>query len=131
MTIRNWMLVGNISNKQKNRKETKAKTRTWQINLTRIIFVIALRKRNESRYDQSKTPETILNINLYRYYIFTGLTLSAEIQPKLDILPMQSVQKKPVGKSLMLTCRPSVKDSNLITDLRWRDNSNNTIMPKA
>lgn len=130
MTIRNWMLVGNISNNK--RKETTAKTRTWQINLTRIIFLIVLKEWNESRYDQSKTPKTIWNIYLYFYsFIFTGLTLSAEIQPKLDILPMQSVQKKPVGKSLMLTCRPSVKDSNLITDLRWRDNSNNTIMPKA
>lgn len=71
LTIRNWMLVGNISNNK--RKETTAKTRTWQINLTRIIFLIALKEWNESRYDQSKTTKTIWNIYLY-FYIFISFS---------------------------------------------------------
>lgn len=46
------------------------------------------------------------------------------------ILPVSQVQRKPVGKSLMLTCRASVPDVNLVTDLKWRDNKGNTIYSK-
>uniref|UniRef100_A0A1B0GL92 Putative neural cell adhesion molecule l1 n=1 Tax=Lutzomyia longipalpis TaxID=7200 RepID=A0A1B0GL92_LUTLO len=53
-----------------------------------------------------------------------------QIQPHLEILPMQSVQRKPVGKSLMLTCRPNVPDVNLVSDLQWKDVQNMTILPK-
>lgn len=51
--------------------------------------------------------------------------------PSLQILPAASVQRKPVGASLLLTCRPDVPDSALISDLRWSDNRNMTIPPKA
>ncbi|XP_055603627.1 fasciclin-2 isoform X3 [Uranotaenia lowii] len=51
--------------------------------------------------------------------------------PSLQILPAASVQRKPVGASLLLTCRPDVPDSTLISDLRWSDNRNMTIPPKA
>ncbi|XP_049531645.1 fasciclin-2 isoform X2 [Anopheles darlingi] len=51
-------------------------------------------------------------------------------QPSLQILPSSSVQRKPVGNSLLLTCRPDVPDTNLISDLRWNDNRNMTILPK-
>ncbi|XP_055640288.1 fasciclin-2 isoform X3 [Toxorhynchites rutilus septentrionalis] len=51
--------------------------------------------------------------------------------PSLQILPTASVQRKPVGASLLLTCRPDVTDSTLISDLRWSDNRNMTIPPKA
>lgn len=54
----------------------------------------------------------------------------AQLQPRLEILPIQSVQRKPVGKSLMLTCRPDVPDTSLVTDLQWRDNLNMTVAPK-
>ncbi|XP_046801573.1 fasciclin-2-like [Lucilia cuprina] len=43
---------------------------------------------------------------------------------------MQEVQRKPVGKSLILTCRPNVPQGSLVTDLQWKDNFNNTILPK-
>ncbi|XP_030382113.1 fasciclin-2 isoform X2 [Scaptodrosophila lebanonensis] len=49
---------------------------------------------------------------------------------KLEIYPMQEVQRKPVGKPLILTCRPTVPDPALVTDLQWKDNLNNTILPK-
>lgn len=51
-------------------------------------------------------------------------------QPRLKILPASSIQRKPVGHSLLLTCRPEVPDTNLISDLRWNDNRNMTILPK-
>ncbi|XP_017471313.1 PREDICTED: fasciclin-2-like [Rhagoletis zephyria] len=54
----------------------------------------------------------------------------AEVKPKLEIFPMQEVQRKPVGKSLILTCKPIVADPNLVSDLQWKDNMNNTILPK-
>uniref|UniRef100_A0A1L8DM60 Putative neural cell adhesion molecule l1 n=1 Tax=Nyssomyia neivai TaxID=330878 RepID=A0A1L8DM60_9DIPT len=59
-------------------------------------------------------------------FVFDG----AVGQPHLEILPMQSVQRKPVGKSLMLTCRPNVPDVNLVSDLQWKDVQNMTILPK-
>ncbi|XP_037807700.1 fasciclin-2 isoform X2 [Lucilia sericata] len=54
----------------------------------------------------------------------------ADDDAKLEIFPMQEVQRKPVGKSLILTCRPNVPQGSLVTDLQWKDNFNNTILPK-
>ncbi|SPP89149.1 fasciclin-2 isoform X6 [Drosophila guanche] len=54
----------------------------------------------------------------------------ADLVPSLEILPMQEVQRKPVGKSLILTCRPTVPEPALVADLQWKDNMNNTILPK-
>ncbi|XP_020805208.1 fasciclin-2 isoform X1 [Drosophila serrata] len=54
----------------------------------------------------------------------------AELKPILEIYPKQEVQRKPVGKSLILTCRPTVPDTALVADLQWKDNLNNTILPK-
>ncbi|XP_059622214.1 fasciclin-2 isoform X3 [Phlebotomus argentipes] len=54
----------------------------------------------------------------------------SQFQPHLEILPMQSIQRKPVGKSLMLTCRPNVPDVNLVSDLQWKDDQNMTVLPK-
>lgn len=56
-------------------------------------------------------------------------TLAAS-DAKLEIFPTQEVQRKPVGKSLILTCRPNVPQGSLVTDLQWKDNMNNTILPK-
>lgn len=69
-------------------------------------------------------------ISCKSFCFISGLTHSLKL-PRLEILPVQEVQKKPVGKPLMLTCRPDVPDANLITDLRWRDNTNMTILPKV
>ncbi|XP_034489459.1 fasciclin-2 isoform X3 [Drosophila innubila] len=55
---------------------------------------------------------------------------SAQATPTLEIFPKQSEQRKPVGKPLILTCRPNVPDQALVTDLQWKDNMNNTILPK-
>jgi len=67
-------------------------------------------------------------------FLFFDLSLGfcegSEKTPRLEILPAQSVQRKPVGKSLILTCQPQVEQKDLITDLKWRDNNNNTILPK-
>lgn len=52
-------------------------------------------------------------------------------EARLQILPIQEVQRKPVGKPFLLTCRPDVPDPNLITDLQWRDNLNMRVLPKT
>lgn len=54
----------------------------------------------------------------------------ADKEPKLEIFPIQDVQRKPIGKSLILTCRANVPDSDLISDLRWRGQDNMPIPPK-
>ncbi|KPU75270.1 fasciclin 2, isoform E [Drosophila ananassae] len=56
--------------------------------------------------------------------------IKAEEKPRLEIYPTQEVQRKPVGKPLILTCRPRVPEAALVADLQWRDNMNNTILPK-
>ncbi|CRL04468.1 CLUMA_CG017550, isoform A [Clunio marinus] len=65
---------------------------------------------------------------LILWIFLIDLTYSAD--PHLEILPTQSVQRKPIGKPLILTCQPNVEQKDLITDLRWRDSNNNTILPK-
>lgn len=49
---------------------------------------------------------------------------------RLQILPVQSEQTVPIGKTLLLTCRPDVPDVSLVTDLQWRDNQNMTVLAK-
>lgn len=51
---------------------------------------------------------------------------------QLEILPIQSIQRKPVGKPLMLTCQANVPDPNrnTLTDLQWRDSNGLPIPPK-
>uniref|UniRef100_A0A1B0A031 Uncharacterized protein n=1 Tax=Glossina pallidipes TaxID=7398 RepID=A0A1B0A031_GLOPL len=68
-------------------------------------------------------------VNEYQMLTPEHLTTAAG-QPRLEIFPMQGVQRKPVGKSLILTCRPNVPDASLVADLQWKDNLNNTILPK-
>ncbi|XP_077291454.1 neural cell adhesion molecule fasciclin 2 [Arctopsyche grandis] len=53
--------------------------------------------------------------------------ISASEDPKLEIWPLQPVQAKSVGKSLLLTCVPTGADNQLITGMEWRDPSNRTI----
>ncbi|XP_061402949.1 fasciclin-2 isoform X3 [Musca vetustissima] len=55
---------------------------------------------------------------------------SAADGPKLEIFPSQKVQRKAVGQAMILTCRPNVPSPNLVSDLTWKDNMNNTILPK-
>uniref|UniRef100_A0A1Q3FFI0 Putative neural cell adhesion molecule 2 n=1 Tax=Culex tarsalis TaxID=7177 RepID=A0A1Q3FFI0_CULTA len=71
-----------------------------------------------------------LSIAILCWITILGLVRCQKV-PSLQILPAASVQRKPVGASLLLTCRPDVPDSALISDLRWSDNRNMTIPPKA
>ncbi|XP_012278809.1 fasciclin-2 isoform X2 [Orussus abietinus] len=47
----------------------------------------------------------------------------------LEILPSGDLQTKPIGVSIILTCKPSqdVADLNLITDMQWLDPQNRSI----
>lgn len=76
----------------------------------------------------------IASFAVYQLIFFSFLIVPGLIEctkkPNLVILPVSQVQRKPVGKSLMLTCRANVKDMNLVTDLKWRDNKGNTIFSK-
>lgn len=71
-----------------------------------------------------------MSIAILCWITILGLARCQKV-PSLQILPAASVQRKPVGASLLLTCRPDVPDSALISDLRWSDNRNMTIPPKA
>ncbi|XP_049841265.1 fasciclin-2 isoform X2 [Schistocerca gregaria] len=39
----------------------------------------------------------------------------------LEILPNSENQTKPIGRSMLLTCKPNVTNKNLISQLRWTD----------
>lgn len=75
------------------------------------------------------TP-TITNV-LFRFvYTFAEGANAEQPRRKLEILPLLPVQKYPIGKQILLTCRPDVPEINLITDLQWKDNQGMTVQPK-
>ncbi|XP_020277616.1 fasciclin-2 isoform X2 [Pseudomyrmex gracilis] len=47
--------------------------------------------------------------------------------PYLEILPNGETQTKPIGSSIILTCKPKVEDPQLITDMQWLDPQNREI----
>ncbi|XP_062138031.1 fasciclin-2 isoform X3 [Drosophila sulfurigaster albostrigata] len=82
---------------------------------------------------QLQRQRVTLLATLYVMMLCSCLTIelsSAQQTPILEIFPKQAEQRKPVGKPLILTCRPNVPDQALVTDLQWKDNQNNPILPK-
>lgn len=49
------------------------------------------------------------------------------MDPHLEILPTGETQTKPIGSSIILTCKPKVDDPQLITDMQWIDPHNRQI----
>ncbi|KAK2586946.1 hypothetical protein KPH14_009873 [Odynerus spinipes] len=45
----------------------------------------------------------------------------------LEILPNGETQTKPIGSSIILTCKPNVENTKLITDMQWLDPQNRVI----
>lgn len=72
----------------------------------------------------------LFKVKYFLFFSFLDLSNCFENSPKLEILPALSVQRKPIGRPLILTCQPNVEQKELISDLRWRDSSNNTILAK-
>ncbi|XP_029047712.1 fasciclin-2 isoform X1 [Osmia bicornis bicornis] len=48
-------------------------------------------------------------------------------QASLEILPSGDTQTKPIGSSIILTCKPKVEDTKLIRDMQWLDPQNRVI----
>ncbi|XP_019696798.1 fasciclin-2 isoform X2 [Harpegnathos saltator] len=51
------------------------------------------------------------------------------IDPHLEILPSGETQSKPIGSSIILTCKPHVDQPDLIDNMHWLDTHNQTIEP--
>ncbi|XP_032677598.1 fasciclin-2 isoform X5 [Odontomachus brunneus] len=51
------------------------------------------------------------------------------IEPHLQILPSGETQSKPIGSSIILTCKPKVDQPQLIDNMQWLDTKNQTIEP--
>ncbi|XP_018371028.1 PREDICTED: fasciclin-2 isoform X2 [Trachymyrmex cornetzi] len=47
--------------------------------------------------------------------------------PYLEILPNGETQTKPIGSSIILTCKPKVEDPSLISEMQWFDPSDRVI----
>lgn len=45
----------------------------------------------------------------------------------LEILPSGDTQTKPIGSSIIMTCKPKVEDTKLISDMQWLDPQNRVI----
>lgn len=45
----------------------------------------------------------------------------------LEILPSGDTQTKPIGSSIIMTCKPKVEDTKLISDMKWLDPQNRVI----
>lgn len=72
-----------------------------------------------------------LRLNSTNSDFFSSLLDNVSCQsPRLEILPTQSPQRRPVGKQMMVTCQAKVDNPDLITDLRWRGQDGMNIMPK-
>lgn len=63
------------------------------------------------------------------FFLFTDFA-NAEKEPQLEIYPVQKVQRKPVGKPLILTCKANVPDPDLVTDLKWTGQDDIPIRPR-
>ncbi|CAK9816691.1 Fas2 [Anthophora plagiata] len=48
-------------------------------------------------------------------------------EASLEILPSGETQTKPIGSSIILTCKPKVDDTKLITEMKWLDPQNREI----
>ncbi|XP_015433410.1 PREDICTED: fasciclin-2 [Dufourea novaeangliae] len=48
-------------------------------------------------------------------------------EASLEILPSGETQTKPIGSSIILTCKPKVEDTKLISDMQWLDTQNRVI----
>ncbi|XP_076685211.1 neural cell adhesion molecule fasciclin 2 isoform X3 [Andrena cerasifolii] len=48
-------------------------------------------------------------------------------EASLEILPNGETQTKPIGSSILLTCKPKVDDTKLISDMQWLDPQNRVI----
>ncbi|XP_011642324.1 fasciclin-2 isoform X3 [Pogonomyrmex barbatus] len=59
--------------------------------------------------------------------LLAAYTNAADTAPSLDILPSGETQTKPIGSSILLTCRPKVDDISLVKDMQWLDPSNKVI----
>jgi neural cell adhesion molecule len=61
-------------------------------------------------------------------YDFSSAGQSAAMEHNsLEILPNGKIQTKPVGSSILMTCKPQVADTNLISNIQWIDPQNNSI----
>ncbi|XP_029660544.1 fasciclin-2 isoform X5 [Formica exsecta] len=49
------------------------------------------------------------------------------IDPHLEILPSGDMQTKPIGSSILLTCKPKVDNPELVQDMQWLDPQNRVI----
>ncbi|XP_029170812.1 fasciclin-2 isoform X2 [Nylanderia fulva] len=49
------------------------------------------------------------------------------IDPHLEILPSGELQTKPIGSSILLTCKPKVDNPMLVDDMQWLDPQNRVI----
>lgn len=70
-------------------------------------------------------------IQFCNYFLFLCLSENVHCEKaRVEILPTQSVQRKPVGKSMLLTCSAKVDNPDLISDLKWYGDDNMPIRPK-
>lgn len=79
----------------------------------------------------AKSRRGLIRVNIIFVAFLFILDLSYCAQGnRLEILPSQSEQRRPVGKSLVLTCQPNVEQKDLIRDLKWKDNLDRDIPMK-
>ncbi|CAL1675768.1 unnamed protein product [Lasius platythorax] len=57
----------------------------------------------------------------------TRVAFANAIDPHLEILPSGETQTKPIGSSIILTCKPKVDNPTLVEDMQWLDQQNRVI----
>lgn len=62
-----------------------------------------------------------------RWWFFSFTAFANAIDPHLEILPSGDMQTKPIGSSILLTCKPKVDNPELVQDMQWLDPQNRVI----
>lgn len=67
----------------------------------------------------------MMNLNMiFFFFLITGYSNG---ESRLEILPNGEVQSKPVGSSIILTCKPNVTNPELISNMEWIDHNGRVI----
>lgn len=59
--------------------------------------------------------------SIYKFFVVVVFFAAKANGAALDILPHGEVQTKAVGSAIILTCKPDIQDTKLITDIQWLD----------
>jgi len=100
-------------------------TGVFRCSIATAIVPIAHAKLYTHKYIY--THILIFFVNIMTFVIVFLAAYANAADPYLEILPNGETQTKPVGSSIILTCRPKVDNPTLVSEMQWLDPQNRVI----